>query len=68
MNRFLSEIQGKYMKIVKNANLIGFLNRLAVSFNLTDSQPLDNDRYYDICKNTDCMLISILFICKFYSE
>ena len=41
MNRFLSEIQGKYTKIVKNANLIGFLNRLAVSFNLTDSQPLD---------------------------
>ena len=36
-----SEIQGKYTKIVKNANLIGFLNRLAISFNLTDSQPLD---------------------------
>ena len=41
MNRFLSEIQGKYMKIVKNANLTGFLNRLAVSLILTDSQPLD---------------------------
>ena len=26
----------------KNANLIGFLNRLSVSFNLTDSQPLDS--------------------------
>ena len=25
----------------KNANLIGFLNRLAVSFHLTDIQPLD---------------------------
>ena len=28
------------MKIVKNANLTGFLNQLAVSFNLTDTQPL----------------------------
>ena len=42
MNLFLSEIQGRYTKIVKTANLIGFLNWLAVSFNLTDSQPLDN--------------------------
>ena len=30
MNQFLSEIQEKYTKIVKSANLIGFLNRLAV--------------------------------------
>ena len=29
MNQFLSEILEKYMKIVKNANLIGFLNQLA---------------------------------------
>ena len=29
MNQFLSEIYEKYMKIVKNANLIRFLNRLA---------------------------------------
>ena len=28
-NRFLSEIYEKYMTIVKSANLIGFLNRLA---------------------------------------
>ena len=27
----------------KSANLIGFLNRLAVSFNLTDRQPLDKN-------------------------
>ena len=31
MNRFLLEILKKYTKIVKIANLIGFLNRLAVS-------------------------------------
>ena len=31
MSQFLSEIQEKYMKIVKSANLIGFLNGLAVS-------------------------------------
>ena len=36
MNQFLSEIYEKYTKIVKNANLIGFLNRLAIFFNLTD--------------------------------
>ena len=29
MNRFELEIHEKYMKIVKSANLIGFLNRLA---------------------------------------
>ena len=29
MNQFLSEIYEKYMKIVKSANLIGFLNQLA---------------------------------------
>ena len=33
MNRFLPEIHEKYTKIVKSANLIGFLNRL-VSFTL----------------------------------
>ena len=31
MNRFLPEIHEKYTKIVKSANLIGFLNQLAVS-------------------------------------
>ena len=36
MNRFLSEIHEKYTKIVKSANLIGFLNRLAKTSNLTD--------------------------------
>ena len=41
MNQFLSEIHKKYTKIAKSDNLIGFLNRLAVFFNLTDSQPLD---------------------------
>ena len=45
MNQFLSEIQEKYTKILKSANLIGFLNRLAVSFNLTDSQPLDSNKW-----------------------
>ena len=42
MTQFLSEIQEKYTKIVKNANLIGFLNRLVFPSILTDSQPLDN--------------------------
>ena len=40
----LSEIQEKYTKIVKSANLIGFLNRLAVLRTLRTlpiSQPLD---------------------------
>ena len=41
MNQFLSEIQEKYMKIVKSANLIGFLNRLVYPSILTDSQPFD---------------------------
>ena len=36
MNQFLSEIHEKYTEIVKNANLIGFLNRLAKTSNLTD--------------------------------
>ena len=34
MSQFLSEIQEKYTKIEKSANLIGFLNRLAVLRNL----------------------------------
>ena len=46
MNQFLSEIHEKYKKIVKSAHLIGFLNRLAVSFNLTYSQPLDISNYH----------------------
>ena len=37
MNRFSSEIHEKYMKIVKNANLIEFLNQLALDINI---QPL----------------------------
>ena len=41
MNQFLSEIHEKYTKIVKSANLIGFLNRLVFPLNLIDSQPLD---------------------------
>ena len=44
MGQFLSEVQEKYTKIIKSANLIGFLNRLAVLRTLrtlTDSQPLD---------------------------
>ena len=45
MNQFLSEIQEKYTKIVKNAILIGFLNRLVFPPTLTDSQPLDSLRY-----------------------
>ena len=45
MNQFLSEIQEKYTKIVKNANLIGFLNRLVFPPTLTNSQPLDSLRY-----------------------
>ena len=31
MNQFLSEIYEKYTKIVKSANLIGFLKQLVVS-------------------------------------
>ena len=46
MNTFLWEIHEKYMKIVKSANLIGFLNRLAKMKNLTDSQPLDSDQRF----------------------
>ena len=47
MNRFLLEILEKYTKIIKSANLIGFLNRLAVSTSFAyfghkpSSQPLD---------------------------
>ena len=46
MSQFLSEMQEKYTKILKNANLIGFLNRLAKISKwskLTDSQPLDSN-------------------------
>ena len=50
MNRFLLEIIKKYTKIVKSANLIGFLNQLAVSFNLTDSRPLDITSLGNGCK------------------
>ena len=40
-------MQNEPIVIVKNANLIGFLNRLAISFNLTNSQPLDTGRGKD---------------------
>ena len=36
MNQFLSEIQEKYMEIIKSANLIVFLNWLAKTSNLAD--------------------------------
>ena len=41
MNRFLSEIQGKYMKLAKIVKISISFNRLVFPANLTDSQPLD---------------------------
>ena len=52
MNQFLSEIHEKYTKIVKRANLIGFLNWLAVSFNLTDKSTLDSNVFTGVCLGT----------------
>ena len=46
MSQFLSEIQEKYMKIVKSANLIGFLSQLVFPSILTNSQPPDNNQQF----------------------
>ena len=43
MNRFLSEIQGKYTKLTKIVKISICFNRLVFPVNLTDSQPLDID-------------------------
>ena len=64
MSQFLSEIQEKYTKIVKSANLIGFLNRLAVLRTLTDSQPLDIEPIANvpITSQKECQIITKFFL------
>ena len=52
------------MTIVKSANLIGFLNRLAKWRNSTDSQPLDINTYQKIhggkTKEITCVIVALL--------
>ena len=54
MNRFLSEIQGKYMKLAKIVKISISFNRLvfpAILNDLTNNQPLDIFLYWNISMN-----------------
>ena len=64
MNQLLSEIHEKYMKIIKSANLIGFLTDWSKWRNLTDSQPLDRE---SISLLPVCLLILVRFRLPFWA-
>ena len=67
MSQSLSEIHEKYIKIVKRANLVGFLNRLVFPSILTDSQPLDTKYWWYLILSDGftmlCTLVWTFWMC-----